>query len=128
MKKSFLLCGLSGWCMEILWTGLHSAVSGEFTMTGKTSLLMFPIYGCAAVIQPLCKKIASVPVIFRGCIYTVGFFSVEFISGSFLRHLHICPWDYSQAFLNYKGLIRLEYAPLWFGAGLFFEKLLQKPS
>ena len=43
MKKSFLLCGLAGWCIEVLWTGLHSALSGELTMTGKTSLLMFPI-------------------------------------------------------------------------------------
>lgn len=42
MKKAFILCGLTGWCMEILWTGLHSILSGELTMTGKTSLLMFP--------------------------------------------------------------------------------------
>ena len=45
MKKAFLFCGLTGWCMEVLWTGLHSVLSGELTMTGKTSLLMFPIYG-----------------------------------------------------------------------------------
>ena len=37
MKKAFILCGLTGWCMEILWTGLHSILSGELTMTGKTS-------------------------------------------------------------------------------------------
>ena len=53
MKKAFILCGLTGWCMEILWTGLHSILSGELTMTGKTSLLMFPIYGCGAIIRPL---------------------------------------------------------------------------
>lgn len=51
MKKAFILCGLTGWCMEILWTGLHSILSGELTMTGKTSLLMFPIYGCGAIIR-----------------------------------------------------------------------------
>ena len=45
MKKAFILCGLTGWCMEILWTGLHSILSGELTMTGKTSLLMFPFHG-----------------------------------------------------------------------------------
>ena len=97
-------------------------------MTGKTSLLMFPIYGCAAVIRPLYEKFSSVPVMIRGCIYTVGIFSVEFISGAFLRCFHMCPWDYSQAPLNYKGLIRLDYAPLWFGTGLFFEKILKKLS
>ena len=98
------------------------------TMIGKTSLLMFPIYGCAAVIRPLYEKFSSVPVMIRGCIYTVGIFSVEFISGAFLRCFHMCPWDYSQAPLNYKGLIRLDYAPLWFGTGLFFEKILKKLS
>ena len=128
MKKSFLFCGLAGWCMEGLWTGLHSVASGELTMIGKTSLLMFPIYGCAAVIRPLYEKFSSVPVMIRGCIYTVGIFSVEFISGAFLRCFHMCPWDYSQAPLNYKGLIRLDYAPLWFGTGLFFEKILKKLS
>ena len=51
MKKPFILCGLTGWCMEILWTGLHSILSGELTMTGKTSLLMFPIYGCGAIMS-----------------------------------------------------------------------------
>ena len=51
--SNFLLCGSAGWCMEIFWTGLHSLFTGQKTLTGKTSLLMFPIYGCAAVIAPL---------------------------------------------------------------------------
>ena len=125
MKKTFILCGFTGLCMEVLWTGLHSILAGEFTMTGKTSLLMFPVYGCAAVIRPLSEKFAAIPLCIRGCIYTVGIFAVEFISGSFFRLLHICPWDYSRAPLNYKGLIRLDYAPLWFAAGIFFEKYLE---
>ena len=37
-KKDFFLCGFTGWCLEILWTGLHSLVTGHFTMMGKTSL------------------------------------------------------------------------------------------
>ena len=123
-----LLCGLTGWCMEILWTGLHSILSGELTMTGKTSLLMFPIYGCGAIIRPLSGKLSAVPLFVRGCIYTVGFFFVEFISGALLRCFHMCPWDYSNTPLNYRGLIRPDYAPLWFGAGLFFEKILGKLS
>ena len=59
--SNFLLCGSAGWCMEIFWTGLHSLFTGQKTLTGKTSLLMFPIYGCAAVIAPL-----SV-LVFRRC-------------------------------------------------------------
>jgi len=53
---------------------------------------------------------------------------VEFISGALLRCFHMCPWDYSNTPLNYRGLIRPDYAPLWFGAGLFFEKILGKLS
>lgn len=49
-KKDFFLCGFTGWCLEIFWTGLHSLVTGHFTMMGKTSLLMFPVYGLAALI------------------------------------------------------------------------------
>ena len=45
-----------------------------------------------------------------------------------LRCFHMCPWDYSNTPLNYRGLIRPDYAPLWFGAGLFFEKILGKLS
>ena len=128
MKKPFLMCGFTGWCMEILWTGCHSLLSGESTMTGQTSLLMFPIYGCACLIRPVYRKLHSVPLFLRGCIYTIGFFVMEFTSGSFLKHFHMCPWDYSQAPLNYRGVIRFDYAPLWFLAGIFFEKILTKSS
>ena len=32
--------------------------------------------------------------------------------------------DYSDAALNYKGIIRLDYAPVWFIVGLIYEKML----
>ena len=94
------------------------------TLTGKTSLLMFPIYGCAAVIAPLSVKLSSFPFFYRGILYTAGFYLVEFISGSFLKQFGMCPWDYSGVPLQCHGVIRLDYAPLWFTAGLIFEKIL----
>ena len=103
-KKDFFLCGFTGWCLEILWTGLHSLVTGHFTMMGKTSLLMFPVYGLAALIRPAYYKLARFPVMVRGIIYSCGIFFVEFLSGSFFQKLHICPWDYSHVPLQYKGL------------------------
>ena len=109
-KKDFFLCGFTGWCLEILWTGLHSLVTGHFTMMGKTSLLMFPVYGLAALIRPAYYKLARFPVMVRGIIYSCGIFFVEFLSGSFFQKLHI----------------RLDYAPLWFFTGLFFEWLLRQ--
>lgn len=98
--------------------------TGQKTLTGKTSLLMFPIYGCAAVIAPLSVKLSSFPFFYRGILYTAGFYLVEFISGSFLKQFGMCPWDYSGVPLQCHGVIRLDYAPLWFTAGLIFEKIL----
>lgn len=128
MKKRFLLCGMIGWGLEIFWTGLHSFLSGDGTLTGKTSLWMFPIYGCAAVILPVYKKIAAIPICVRGLLYTAGIFFTELTTGLFLKHFHICPWDYSRTPFHYKGVIRLDYTPLWFLTGLFFEKILKKTS
>ena len=85
---------------------------------------MFPIYGCGAIIRPLSGKLSAVPLFVRGCIYTVGFFFVEFISGALLRCFHMCPWDYNNAKTNVDGVIRLDYAPFWLAAGLIFEKIL----
>ena len=102
--SNFLLCGSAGWCMEIFWTGLHSLFTGQKTLTGKTSLLMFPIYGCAAVIAPLSVKLSSFPFFYRGILYTAGFYLVEFISGSFLKQFGMCPWDYSGVPLQCHGL------------------------
>ena len=60
MKKyPFLFCGFTGLCLEILWTGLHSLLRGDASMKGTTSLLMFPIYGCASLILPVYKKLKS---------------------------------------------------------------------
>ena len=38
------------------------------------------------------------------------------------------PWDYSGVPHQYKGIIRLDYLPVWFLTGLFFEKILTKSS
>ena len=85
---------------------------------------MFPIYGMAAVIRPLAHILKGVPSFFRGIIYSIGILAGEYVSGSFLKKHGMCPWDYSKAKLNIHGVIRLDYAPLWMIAGLFFEKLL----
>ena len=128
LKRNFLLCGSLGWCLEVFWTGMHSLLSGEATMTGESSLLMFPIYGCAALIKPIYKKIASFPVLLRGSLYTGGIFLIEYISGSILKYFHMCPWDYSSSPWQFHGVILIDYAPVWFFTGLFFEKILAKSS
>lgn len=55
-------------------------------------------------------------------------FLAEYLSGTILKYFGICPWDYSDAALNVGGVIRLDYGPLWFGLGLFYESLLKKQT
>lgn len=128
MKKDFLLCGLTGWCMEILFTAFDSFRRRELQLVGRTSIWMFPIYGLAACIKPVYASIRWLPAALRGMIYAVGIFAVEFLSGTLLKKRNLCPWDYSRAKTNIRGVIRLDYTPFWMAAGLIFEKLLTENS
>ena len=53
-----------------------------------------------------------------------GIFIIEFITGEFLMKRRMCPWNYHFSNWQIKDIIRLDFAPLWFLAGLFFEALL----
>lgn len=126
--KNFLLCGLSGWCMECFWTGMNSIRRHkDKTLSCHTSIWMFPIYGMAACLTPICNKLKDRNALFRGGVYAFLIYITEYFSGVFLKKHGACPWDYSKAKLNYKGVIRFDYAPAWCIAGLLFEKLL-KPN
>ena len=127
MKKfvsNFLRCGLVGWCMEIIFTALNSLRRRDFRLQGTTSIWMFPIYGCAAFLEPISRHLKSRPVWLRGLTYMTLIFSTEFLTGFWLQRHSICPWDYKRSRFNIKRIIRLDYAPCWFAAGLFFEWLL----
>lgn len=121
---AFLKCGFIGWGLEIFWTGVHALFQGDPRLIGRSSLWMFPIYGLAAVILPAYELLKPLNILFRGLIYMTCIFIVEYLTGTILRNLNVCPWDYSRAAWNIHGLIRLDYAPLWFAVGLFFEWIL----
>ena len=124
--KNFLLCGLCGWCMEILFTALHSLKRRDLRLTGNTSLWMFPIYGCACLLAPFKRLFARLRLstIQRGLFYMALIFTTEYCSGRLLWKHDLCPWDYVRSRFHIHRIIRLDYAPWWFLAGLFFEKIL----
>lgn len=126
MKKDFLLCGLTGWCMEIVFTALDSYRKRELQLMGKTSLWMFPIYGMASFLKPFCRIFKNFPTAIRAFLYSILIFIGEYVSGSILKKYKICPWDYSKAPTNIRGIVRLDFAPFWMVAGLLFENLLVK--
>ncbi len=122
--RNFLRCGLTGWCMEILFTALCSLRRRNMRLTGTTSLWMFPIYGSIALLKPVFYLLQKLPLLVRGFTYMSLIFSAEFLSGRLLRRRRLCPWDYSRSRYNIGNVIRLDYAPYWFSAGLLFEKIL----
>lgn len=125
MKSNFIKCGITGWCLEVMFTGIHSFLKHDSRLTGTTSILMFPIYGAAAFIKPVYRLMKNQNFIMRGIIYTICILCTEYITGRFLKNRNMCPWDYSRSKYNIDGVIRLDYAPLWFGTGLLFEKLIK---
>ncbi len=126
--RNFLRCGLTGWCTEILFTALASLRRRNLRLTGTTSLWMFPIYGCAALLKPLFGALKHRSLWLRGTTYASLIFSMEFLTGSLLRRRKICPWDYSRSRYNIGRVIRLDYAPAWFFLGLLFEQMLTRPK
>lgn len=142
LLMNFCRCGIAGWCLEVMFTSVDYIMAGDWTLMGQTSLLMFPIYGMGALLFPISRFIDSwltgLPgfedrdgdrmsrigrMIRHGLIYMVLIFIAEYVAGTWLTSLGICPWDYSAWPDNVGGVIRLKFAPLWFGTGLLFEYL-----
>lgn len=126
--NNFVRCGVLGWCLEIIFTAINKIRRRQFSLQGNTSIWMFPIYGCASLLAPIFHFMKNKPLIVRGLTYMSMIFSMEFISGTLLKRKSLCPWDYSRSKWNISQVIRLDFAPYWFGAGLLFEKLLTKPE
>lgn len=89
---------------------------------------MFPIYGMACVIEPVSKKLKNIPMVGRAAIYAGGIFTAEYGTGSILKKHNCCPWDYSKKRHNVKGVINLDYAPVWFLVGILYETVLCRQS
>lgn len=123
MKTRFVIYGLLGLIMEMAWTGLGSLLAGDIRLRSFSSLWMFAIYGLAVFLEPVHKRIRPWPWYFRGLLWTIVIFGIEYTSGGLLRAITgASPWSYAGKPYNIDGLIRLDYAPAWFAAGLFFER------
>ena len=127
MGARFVVYGLLGWVAEIVWTAVSEKWKGAggWRLQGWTYLWMFPIYGlCAPLFEPVHDRIRYLPMALRGGVWVTGFFAVEYAAGWALRRLTgRCPWDYTGARFHLHGLIRWDYAPLWFCFGLFMEQV-----
>ena len=109
--------------MEVFWTGMGSLLSKDYKLRSNTSIWMFFIYGMVVVLEPVYLLIAPLPMILRGAIYALCIFMGEYITGGILKRADLCPWDYTNSRYSVQGVIRLDYAPAWFAAGLIFERI-----
>jgi uncharacterized membrane protein len=122
----FLIYGLIGWCVEVLFTGLSSAVfQRDRTLTGKTYLWMHPVWGLTCLaLEQLQDLLVQEHRLVRALIYVGVIYLSEFSSGWVLRKtIGKCPWDYTGKGFNVMGLIRLDYAPAWMLAALAYEPM-----
>lgn len=122
--KNFVKCGTIGWCLEITFTAIGALRRRELPLVGRTSLWMFPIYGCVALFRPVFQLLRHCHVIMRGTIYALSIFGAEYATGRFLAKHELCPWNYNRHHWHIDGLIRIDYFPFWFCAGLLFERVL----
>ena len=124
MFKRFVLYGLLGWNMEVIWTGLHSLFTGDVNMQGNTSLWMFFIYGSVVfILEPVHRHIKNWRWPIRGMVWVILIWGIEYGTGFILRELlGVTPWYYEGRFAV-DGLVRLDYGPAWCFAGFIFERV-----
>lgn len=124
MAIKFVLYGLLGLTIEVIYTGVSSLLRGDWRMAGFTYLWMFPIYGLGVAFEGIYRVIRTYHWLIRGLIWLGLIWSIEYITGWLLREIMgQCPWDYSGSKYSIDGLIRLDMAPEWFGLGLLFERV-----
>lgn len=122
--RNFIVCGLTGWCMEVAFTSVGAIGKKDKKLMGQTSAWMFPIYGMASFIGEIAPKISHWPTPVRGLLYGSAIMVGEYISGTILTKMDACPWSYAGAKHTINDIVRLDYLPLWMAAGLFFEHIL----
>jgi len=124
MLIRFVLYGLGGWCGEVIFTALTDSVPRrDWRLVGTTYLWMFPIYGLIAIFyEPAHNLIRDLPWIVRAVIWSVGFTTVELITGwTIAKITGRCPWDYSHKRFGINAYIRWDYFIVWAIIGLALE-------
>lgn len=123
----FCLCATAGWLIEVVYRGLrhHKVVNPGF-LTG----CCLPIYGIGGSILYFLSGLklralpnealrVSVILLIAVCVMT----AIELVGGLLaVKLFHIRLWDYSDQWMNYKGLICPKFSFFWglICAGYYF--------
>ncbi len=121
--------GVHGIFAEVVFTGLWEfVVTGNWRLMGVSSIWSFLVYGLGTFFgaEFLRQFLIShkIPLLLRCLIYVFSTYVWEFSCGVLLDCFGARPWDYTNFDYDVMGLITMEYAPVWFLGGLFFEGII----
>lgn len=124
MLKRFLLWGAVGLFGQLIYSALRNALrSRSLNLTGEASLLLYPFFGVIAWVYPLLfSKIHHLQWWYRGCVYALTFFAVQFLAGMILEKIQVYPWHYSSKYSVHRHIYLPNFV-LFFGCGLLIEKI-----
>jgi uncharacterized membrane protein len=122
------LMGSFGVSVEVIFTALSSVGKKDWKLLeGNSYIWMLFIYGLSyPLFELLWPRIGGYNIVFRGVIYVLCVYIIEYLSGWILRKsIGKCPWEdhYHNKKWSVNDLIRLDYAPFWLGFMLLFERL-----
>ena len=126
----FLIFAAIGVLGEVVFTALSDFFTpkkNKWDLKGHSYIWMAPIYGLGAFLcGPTLLLIKHQSWIIRGCFYALIIMGIEYLAGILLREITgRCPWDYrGRAKLHVHGLVRLDYAIVWFCVGFIGEYLI----
>jgi hypothetical protein len=125
--RRFFAYGALGLGVEVVFTSIGRALrTRDLRLSGTTYLWMLPIYGAGGLLLErlharLIRRGLPPPV--RALVATGAIYGIEYGAGSLLRSaIGQCPWRYERG-VSWRGYVRLDYAPYWYGAALLFELL-----
>lgn len=125
-----LIFGFLGLGLEVAFTAVLDFLHAkDRRLLGYSSLLYFPLYALTPFFFLIAAPIVfPLPLLARGAVYAVCAFAAEYAAMGALRlAFGSSPSEksYYRSRWNVHGLIRLDFAPAWFAAGLFFESVFR---
>ncbi|KAL1425593.1 hypothetical protein MTO96_019022 [Rhipicephalus appendiculatus] len=116
------LYALHGYLVEVTFTAVWDLLAtGNPELRGYSSVWSLGVYSaCCIGMEKISFFMQTIPLPARAVAHTCWIYVWEFTTGSLLRKIGACPWNYEQFRYNFHGLVTLEYAPLWFMCGVPF--------
>jgi hypothetical protein len=127
----FLAYGLIGLGIECFFTSIADLATGAggLQLKGYSYLWMHPIWALTLLLAEVLMtwlKRKGLSRVTRAFVAMAASFAIEYTAGALLVAIvGRCPWDYTGSPWSVHGLIRLDYAPLWFLCGWTCEPVTQ---